>query len=123
MRTKVAVGKAVHEPVSQGIQLIGGAGLSDASASITQRSESSHRDHSWPRECGRRWRGEVHMKLEKIQVVGSKKHQVVGRSRWRRRGAVHIGRKQSADGGTLLETYLCGRLSSQHGGTVISAGI
>src|SRR5258706_14121103 len=123
MGTKVAVGQAVHEPVSQGIQFIGGAGLSDASASIAQRSERSYWDHRWPRECGCRWRGEVHMKLEKIQVVGSKKHQVVGRSRRRRRGAVHIGRKQSADGRTLLEKYLCGRLSSQHGGTVIGAAI
>src|SRR5262249_47871976 len=61
--------------------------------------------------------------LKQIQVVCAKKQQVVGRAcRWRR-NAIKIGRQNTANRRTLLETHLRCRGSIQHGIAVVSAKI
>src|SRR5258708_15213388 len=90
--SEIAVGQPVHQPVSQRVQSVGGAGLRNACAAAAERTERRDIDDRGAGESGVRWSGEVHVKLEKIQVVRTEIQQVIWRSRGWGGGAVELGR-------------------------------
>src|SRR6478672_1153227 len=114
MIAKIAIGKPVHQAVCQRIQFVCGARLRYAGATAAKRTERRDGNRCWSCICGGRWRSEIHMELEKVEVVGAKKHLEVGRARWRRGAAIEIGRQQTADRRTLLEADLRCGLAGQH---------
>jgi hypothetical protein len=90
MATEVAVGKAVHEPVSQRIQLLSSAGLGDAGPAPAERGKRRHRYSHRAYKCGICRSDEIYMKFKQLEGIRAKRNHVIRRARRRRGSAIEI---------------------------------
>src|SRR5262249_6063308 len=124
MVAEVAVGQAIHQPVGQRIQLVGGPTLRDAGAPAARLGVRRYGDAGGACERGVSGRGEVYVELPERQRGGRVQGEdVVWRAGWGQGCAVERGRQQPSKARTDVEALLGSRLPSDHLRTVISAGL
>src|ERR1700758_3198782 len=96
MVAEVAIGQAIHQTVSQRIQLLVGTGLRNTCSTVTGGGKSSDRQIGGAGE--RRGTGaEVDVRdLPQVRRIGAKVEEVSRRSRWRSCCAIDIRRQHAA---------------------------
>ena len=124
---EVAVRQAVHDAVTEGIQLLRGPTLSDTRAAriVARQSERGGCERGRTGQGRVRWGGPVDMELPEgeLPVDRAERNHVVRRSgRWLSR-AVEVGGQQTAEARAHIEALLRGRLPYQHARSVVSTDL
>src|SRR5207248_2457995 len=124
---EVAVRQAVHEAITERIQLLPGPALSDTRAAriVARQSEHGGRERGRTGQGRVRWGSPVDMELPEgeLPVDRAERNHVVRRSgRWLS-SAVEVGGQQTAEARAHIETLLRSRLPSQHARSVVSTDL
>src|SRR5258708_36953863 len=108
---EVTVGEAIHEAITEGIELLRCSGLRDAGASAAGRAEGCDRSDVGAGKRGVGTRGEVDVEAPGVQAVGAEAEEVfVGAAR-RCGSSIDVRGENSAVGVGELEALLCAKCS------------